>query len=71
MTMRIQLGPISKGIAGAVAGAVASNTGMVVMSADQVASMPWWGVLISNVVYAGLGFLTVYFAPANTAPKGA
>lgn len=63
--MRIQLGTVSKGIAGAVAGAVAGNTGMVVMSTDQVAAMPWWGVLISNVVYAGIGFATVYFAPAN------
>lgn len=63
--MKLNLGTVSTGIAGAVAGAVAGNTGMVVMNADQVAAMPWWGVLISNVLYAGIGFATVYFAPAN------
>jgi predicted P-loop ATPase/GTPase len=51
--MKLNLGTVSTGIAGAVAGAVAGNTGMVVMNADQVAAMPWWGVLISNVLYAG------------------
>lgn len=68
--MKIQLGPISKGIAGAVAGAVAGSTGMIAMSPEQVASMPWYGVLIANGLYAGIGFLTVYLAPANSEPKG-
>ena len=63
----MNIGNVSKGIAGAVAGMVTGNTGMVVMTADQIASMPWWGVLIANVIYAGIGFATVYFAPKNAA----
>jgi len=62
----MKFGPVSKAIAGSVAGMISGNVGIITMSADQSASMPWWGVLISNVVYAAIGFATVYFAPRNT-----
>lgn len=65
MSIKERLGPIIKGVAGAVGGAVAGNTGMIVMTAEQAASLPWYAILISNVVYMGIGFATVYFAPAN------
>lgn len=58
---------VSKGVAGAVAGMVSGNAGMIAMSAEQLAQMPWWGVLIANVTYAAIGFATVYFAPRNAA----
>lgn len=61
----MQIRKISKGIAGAVGGMLAGNTGMVAMTADQVASMPWWGVLVANATYAAIGFAVTYFAPKN------
>ena len=63
--MKIRFGKVSKGIAGAVAGMVTGNTGTIAMTPDQIASMPWWGVLVANVVYAAIGFGLVYLAPAN------
>ncbi|BDA84946.1 hypothetical protein Sa4125_24880 [Aureimonas sp. SA4125] len=58
---------ISKGIAGAVAGMVTGTGGALVMTPEQVSSMPWWGILAANAIYAAIGFATVYFAPRNTA----
>ena len=69
MLNNIPFGKVSKGIAGAVAGMVTGNTGMIAMNAEQSSSMPWWGVLIANAVYAGIGFGTVYWAKANTPSK--
>ena len=59
---------VSKGVAGAVAGAMIGNGTMIAMTAEQAAATPWWGVIVANVVYAAIGFATVYFAPANRAP---
>lgn len=59
------LHPVSKGVAGAVAGMVTGNGGMIAFTPEQLASMPWYAILISNVVYAGIGFATVYYSPAN------
>ena len=64
----MKLGTVSKGVAGAVAGMVSGNVGMIAMTAEQTAAMPWWGVIVANVVYAGIGFATVYFAPKNAEP---
>ncbi len=66
--MKIAFGPVSKAVAGAVSGMVL-GTGTLAMTAEQSAAMPWWGVLLANVVYAGIGFATVYFAPANKQVK--
>lgn len=58
-------GPISKAIAGGVAGAITGvGTAFVVIPATVV--MPWYGYVLVGVINAGLGFATVYFAPKNT-----
>lgn len=60
----MNLGSISKAIAGAVAtGAV--GTGMLI-TVPESAGMPWWGYIIVGVANAAVGFAIVYLAPRNT-----
>jgi|SRR5690606_34281936 len=55
---------IAKAIAGAVAGGVTAPGLMLVAFPDDV-SVPWWGYLLAAVINAGITALTVYWAPRN------
>ncbi|WP_185982648.1 hypothetical protein [Aureimonas mangrovi] len=61
----MNIGTVSKGIAGAIAGMMTGNVGMIAMTTEQTAAMPWWGVIVANATYAAIGFLAVYIAPRN------
>lgn len=65
--MNFNLGPVSKAVAGGLAATVATNIGVgaMTMNEAQQAAMPWWGVLLCNVVYFGIGYGITYLAPAN------
>ena len=64
----MDLRTISKAIAGGIAGAAIGNGTMIAMTAEQASAMPWWGVILANVVYIGVGYGLVYLAPRNTTP---
>jgi len=61
----MDLGTISKAIAGALAGA-AGGIGTAAVIVPAGISMPWYGYVITALVNAALGFLVVYAAPKNT-----
>lgn len=60
--MKEIFGPVSKGLAGGLATAVAGNATMATLGADT----PWYGIIIMNAIYLAFGFAAVYFAPRNT-----
>lgn len=56
---------ISKAIAGALVGAITgTGTAAVVIPADV--ATPWYGYVAVGAINALIGFIGVYFAPANT-----
>lgn len=61
----MNLGRISKAIAGAVIGGAAAGTTTMVTVPDT-AGMPWWGHIIVGVANAAIVFAGVYVAPRNT-----
>lgn len=62
----MDLGKISKAIAGAVAAGIGGAGTSAVVIPDGVA-MPWYGYALVGALNAVLGFAVVYFAPRNTA----
>lgn len=61
----MDLGTISKAIAGALAGA-AGGIGTAAVIVPAGVAMPWYGYVLTAVLNAVLGFLVVYAAPKNT-----
>jgi len=55
---------VSKGIAGAAAGA-ATGLGTAFFAVPPDVVMPWYGYLIVGALNAAVGFAVVYFAPRN------
>lgn len=62
----MNLGSISKAIAGASAAAVGGITTSFIVIPESVI-MPWYGYVAVGVLNAAIGFAIVYFAPRNTA----
>lgn len=61
----MNLGSISKAIAGASAGAIGSLATSYIVIPETVV-MPWYGYVAVGVLNAAIGFAIVYFAPRNT-----
>ena len=61
----MNLGKVSKAIAGAVVSGVAV-TGTTLVTVPDSAGMPWWGHIIVGVANAAIVFVGVYIAPRNT-----
>lgn len=62
----MNLGSISKAIAGASAGAISGlATSYIVIPPDVV--MPWYGYVGTGLLNAAIGFAFVYLAPRNSA----
>lgn len=56
----------AKAIVGGVAGLIVGN-GATAVAPESIMGIPWWGVIISQVVYFLIGYLPVYLTP--NAPK--
>lgn len=61
----MNLGSISKAIAGAATGGIL-GVGTVMVTVPESVGMPWWGYIVTGVINAGIVFAGVYFAPRNT-----
>ncbi|MEC5291990.1 hypothetical protein VSX64_14620 [Aurantimonas sp. C2-6-R+9] len=57
---------ISKAVGGGVAAAV-GGIGTAAIAIPPEVVMPWFGYVIVGVANAGLGFVTVYWFPKNSA----
>lgn len=62
----MNLGSISKALAGTLAGVASTAVSSYIMVPESVV-MPWYGYVIIGVINAAIGFGFVYFAPRNTA----
>lgn len=65
----MNLGSISKAIAGAVAGgagAVATVAAASYVTIPDGVQAPWWGYVLVGVANAAIGFAVVYIAPRNS-----
>ena len=60
----MDLAKISKAIAGAVAAGV-GGAGTTAIIVPPTVEMPWWGYVIVGLANAVLGFVVVYWSPAN------
>lgn len=61
----MNIGHISKAIAGAAAGAV-GGVGTTFVVVPEGTSMPWWGYIAVGLANAAIGFAVVYRAPRNS-----
>lgn len=61
----MDLGKISKAIAGALAAGIGGAGTSAIIVPDGI-NMPWYGYVIVGALNAVLGFVVVYFAPKNS-----